>query len=114
MVPRSFQDKLVAALREVHKEFFPNGTETTTDFARLASVQHTLRLKRLLDVTKGKVVLGGQVDVDKKYIAPTIVTDVPVNDPLMSEELFGPILPLVPVADVDEALSIVNGSYVFL
>ena len=44
-----------------------------------------MRIKRYLDNTKGKVVLGGQVDIQKKYVAPTVVRDVPVNDSLMEE-----------------------------
>ena len=43
------------------------------------------RLKRYIDETKGKIVFGGQADVEKKYVAPTVVKDVPLDDALMEE-----------------------------
>lgn len=108
LVPRALQDQLVVELREAHAAFFPNGTDTTADYARIVSLHHTQRLKKLLDATKGKVVIGGEVDLEKKYIAPTVVVDVRPDDSLMSEELFGPILPIIPVENLDETLRIVN------
>lgn len=49
---------------------------------------HAQRIKKLLDDTKGTIVFGGEVDVAKKYIAPTLVRDVSGDDSLMSEQVF--------------------------
>lgn len=62
----------------------------------------------VLSGSKGKVVVGGDNDDTERYIAPTIVTGVTVDDTLMKEELFGPILPIIPVNSVDEAIQFVN------
>ncbi|KAJ6174183.1 hypothetical protein N7485_006995 [Penicillium canescens] len=62
------------------------------------------RLDSLLQQTSGKVVYGGQRDRQSRYFAPTIVTGVNPSDPLLSEEIFGPILPIVD-ADFDTAIS---------
>jgi len=62
----------------------------------------------LLENTKGKIVFGGQVDKDTKFIAPTVVKDVGPDDSLMSQEIFGPLLPVVPVDDLDAAIKFVN------
>ncbi|EMD33344.1 hypothetical protein CERSUDRAFT_87228 [Gelatoporia subvermispora B] len=109
LVPRHFQDKLVEALKDALDIFFSNDDPSTSDsYARIVSPQHAQRIKRLLDETRGEIVAGGQADIEQRYIAPTIVKNVLSDDSLMSEEIFGPILPIVPVADIDEAIAFVN------
>lgn len=66
------------------------------------------RLKKLLESTSGNIVHGGQSEESERYIAPTIVTNVTAEDALMEEELFGPILPILTVNDLDEAISFIN------
>ena len=53
--------------------------------------------------------MGGESDATERYIAPTIVTNVAKDDKLMEEELFGPLLPILTVNSVDEAIQFVNG-----
>ena len=48
----------------------------------------------MLNASQGNVVIGGERDVDDLYIAPTVVTDLTAEDSLMTEEIFGPILPI--------------------
>ena len=62
----------------------------------------------MLDATRGKIVIGGERDLEDLYIAPTVVTDVTAEDSLMTEEIFGPILPILSVESVKEALQLVN------
>lgn len=62
----------------------------------------------MLDGTKGTIVLGGQTDEADRFIAPTIVKDVKLDDSLMADEIFGPLLPIVPVSGLDEAITIIN------
>ena len=56
--------------------------------------------------------MGGETDEEQRFIAPTIVRDVTFEDSLMSEEIFGPILPIIPVKDVDQAIELINTQYV--
>jgi len=57
----------------------------------------------------GEVVCGGQTDRDDLYIAPTILKNVSADAPVMQEEIFGPVLPVLAIKDVDEALAFVQG-----
>ncbi|KAI9001464.1 aldehyde dehydrogenase [Trametes punicea] len=108
LVPAHFQDTLVEAMKEVYESFYPEGPEKSDSLSRIVSVAHATRIKSLIDETKGKVVLGGGADLSKRYIAPTVVRDVSADDPLMGEEIFGPVLPIVPVKDVDEAVAFIR------
>ncbi|KZT65563.1 aldehyde dehydrogenase [Daedalea quercina L-15889] len=108
LVPEFFQDQFVKVLEEVYCELHPTDPKTSGQMARIVNERHTKRLKQLLDDTKGTVVFGGTVDIAAKYVAPTLVKNVKRDDALMSEELFGPILAVVPVRDLDEAITFIN------
>ena len=68
-----------------HDLFFPDGPAKSDSLGRIVTSAHTQRIKNLIDGTKGTVVFGGDADVARKYIAPTLVKDVPGDDSLMSE-----------------------------
>lgn len=74
----------------------------------MGSASQYKRVKSMLDGTKGKVVLGGECDETQLYIAPTVVENVSPEDSLMSDEIFGPILPIMTVKSLDEAITYVN------
>ncbi len=56
----------------------------------------------------GKAVIGGKVDADDLWIEPTVLIDVMPSDPIMQEEIFGPILPILEVKSVCEAIQFIN------
>jgi acyl-CoA reductase-like NAD-dependent aldehyde dehydrogenase len=65
--------------------------------------------RRVSGLLKGaKVAIGGQVDMSEKYIAPTVLYDVQLSDPVMQDEIFGPILPIVTVESAFDAIKIIN------
>ncbi|KAL4266026.1 Aldehyde dehydrogenase [Pleurotus pulmonarius] len=103
-IPREKQDEFITALKECYNQFFPNGALGSGLIGHIVNGTHFNRLKSLLSRTQGTIVLGGQTD-DKLGMEPTIVADVTVNDSLMEEELFGPILPILPVKSIQEAIS---------
>ncbi|MFD5299488.1 aldehyde dehydrogenase family protein [Streptomyces mutabilis] len=78
----------------------------STEYARIVNERHFDRLTGLLD--SGRVVVGGGSDRSRKYIAPTVLADVAPDAPVMREEIFGPILPIVTVSGLDEAIDFVN------
>ncbi|MFF1808282.1 aldehyde dehydrogenase family protein [Streptomyces sp. NPDC058251] len=84
------------------------GTEPrrSAEFGRIVNERHFDRLSSLLD--SGRTVTGGDSDRATKYIAPTVLADVDPKAPVMREEIFGPILPIVTVADLDEAIGFIN------
>ncbi|CAE6399374.1 unnamed protein product [Rhizoctonia solani] len=112
IVPREGQDALVKELEVAYKEFYPQGAKSSDSYSRIISTGHWDRIKGMLDGTNGKVVLGGGTDADRdsKFIAPTVVKDVGADDVLMKSEIFGPILPILPVKDVDAAIEYVNAN----
>jgi aldehyde dehydrogenase (NAD+) len=66
-------------------EFYPDGTAEPGTVARIPNHGNFDRVKRLLDNTKGTIILGGDTDRETKYVAPTIVRNVGSDDSLMSE-----------------------------
>ncbi|MBF6207359.1 aldehyde dehydrogenase family protein [Streptomyces gardneri] len=94
------------ALREAITELFGHDPQHSPDYARIVSADHLARLTKLLD--DGTVAAGGQVDEHARYLAPTVLTDVDPTSAVMQQEIFGPILPIVEVADVDAAVDFVN------
>ncbi|CAI8040250.1 Aldehyde dehydrogenase family 3 member A2 [Geodia barretti] len=68
----------------------------------------TKRVMGLLSRSRGRVVMGGESEVSQRYIAPTVVAGVTAEDSLMEEEIFGPVLPVISVDSVDDAIAFVN------
>ncbi|KAG2137879.1 aldehyde dehydrogenase [Suillus bovinus] len=108
LVQRDRQDELVKALQKHYNAFFPNGTLDSPSFGSIVSHLHHNRLTSLLSRTKGEVVLPGRADAARKRLELTIVKNVADGDSLLEEELFGPILPIVPVDSLDQAINFVN------
>ncbi|MEE6164608.1 MULTISPECIES: aldehyde dehydrogenase family protein [unclassified Mycolicibacterium] len=118
LVPRYFQPEAVAAITgnraEVADEFvakakaalvelYGEDPKSNPDFSRMISVGEVKRLASLID--PAKVVAGGQSDADERYLDPTIVYPVHWGDPVMEDEVFGPILPIMTYRDLDEAFA---------
>nr|QYV43141.1 FALDH1 [Colaphellus bowringi] len=103
---KEIQGEFVNASRKVLKEFFGNDPKSSPDYGRILSERHVQRLSGLL---KGaNVALGGEIDVATKYISPTILLDVKPTDPVMQEEIFGPILPIITVENAFDAINFIN------
>ena len=99
-------DKLVDEIRKSVKDFYGADPQQSGDFARISSPRHFSRLKAML--ASGKIAIGGQTDEQQRYIAPTVLVDVTASDSVMQEEIFGPILPMLTVGSIDEAINFVN------
>jgi aldehyde dehydrogenase (NAD+) len=108
LVTRDVEQQLLARLRAQIAEFFGDDPKQTADFSRIVNERHTQRIKGLLDAGGFKVACGGQVDVAAHYVAPTVLTDVDPNAKIMQEEIFGPVLPVLPVDSVRDAIAFVN------
>uniref|UniRef100_A0A8C6WTK3 Aldehyde dehydrogenase n=1 Tax=Neogobius melanostomus TaxID=47308 RepID=A0A8C6WTK3_9GOBI len=105
---KKMRDVLVPALKEVLQEFYGDEPQKSPDLPRIVSPKHWSRLMGLLGRSKGTVVLGGESDEADKYIAPTVLVDVPEDDALMQEEIFGPILPILTVETLEEGINFIN------
>jgi aldehyde dehydrogenase (NAD+) len=106
LVHESRERDLVAALGRAVREFYGDDPKRTPDYGRIVNERHHRRLALLLK--DGEVAIGGQADEAERYIAPTVLRHVSPDAPVMAEEIFGPILPVLPVKSVDEAVRFVN------
>jgi aldehyde dehydrogenase (NAD+) len=98
--------ELVEALRTAIREFFGDDPKRTPDYTRVVNRRHYERLSKLLG--SGEAVIGGESDVSECYIAPTVLRGVKPDAPIMQEEIFGPILPILPVKSIEDAIDFVK------
>lgn len=78
-------------------------------YGRIINDNQFERLKKLVtDPANGQVVTGGDFDTQTKYLAPTVLAQVSVDAPVMEQEIFGPILPIITVADTTAAIDYIN------
>jgi acyl-CoA reductase-like NAD-dependent aldehyde dehydrogenase len=104
----AFVDRRVApafleALRTAIHDFHGEDPRQSAAFGRIINRRHFDRIVGLLDC--GRTVTGGSHDADDLYISPTVLTDVPPDAPVMREEIFGPVLPVVEFGDIGEVLA---------
>lgn len=104
LVQRDVLDAFLSALKAELARFFPNGDES--NMPNIVNDRQFQRLTGLLG--SGSVYCGGGADPATRHISPTVLTDVKPDDPVMREEVFGPILPVLPYATLDEALAFIN------
>ena len=102
---------MASALSTIYKEFYPQGAAKSDSYGRLVNVGSAKRVKDQLEISHGKKVLGGQTN--GVFMEPTILTDVKGDDAIMQDELFAPILSIVPVDTLDEAIEFINDRLAF-
>lgn len=106
VVARSIQADLVGRIARTIAEFYGADPATSPDYGRIVHERHVERLAALM--ASGRVIVGGQVDRDRRYVAPTLLDGVSWDAPIMQEEIFGPILPILPIDDLDSAIAHIN------
>jgi aldehyde dehydrogenase (NAD+) len=105
-VHQSNKAKLLEGIRKYLSRFYGEDPRKSPDFARIINRHHFNRLRRLLE--KGDVIVGGQSDPQDLYIAPTVITNLSWDDPVMQDEIFGPILPVLEFEDLSDVISSLN------
>ncbi|XP_064634705.1 aldehyde dehydrogenase, dimeric NADP-preferring-like isoform X2 [Lineus longissimus] len=107
MCSKDIQADVVTALKRAVTDAYGEDPKQSPDYCRIVSDKHFQRVEKLMN-GGGELAIGGRTDAGEKYIEPTVLTNVKLTDPIMQEEIFGPILPIVPVENVDEAIDIIN------
>ncbi|WP_030812225.1 aldehyde dehydrogenase family protein [Streptomyces sp. NRRL F-2799] len=97
---------LEAALVRAVEGIYGADPAASPEYGRIINERHFDRLSALLD--SGRVAVGGAGDRADKYLAPTVLADVAPDAPVMQAEIFGPILPIVTVPDLDAAVDFIN------
>jgi aldehyde dehydrogenase (NAD+) len=106
LVERSRELALVEELTKCIGEFYGDDPATSDSYGRIVSDRHFDRLVGMIG--EGTVAAGGTSSRTDRYVAPTILTNVKLDGPLMTEEIFGPLLPIIPIDDVAAAVSFVR------
>jgi aldehyde dehydrogenase (NAD+) len=105
----AFLDKAKAAIAKMYGA----DARASADYGRIVNGRHVARLKHLLDDATAKganIVVGGTVDGEQKYIAPTLLTEVSEASAIMQEEIFGPLLPVIRYTDLAGPIRHINAS----
>lgn len=103
---KQVQEKFIESAKKVMVQWYGDKIKQSPDYARIINSNHFKRIVKLLDGTK--IVYGGDCDAEERYIQPTIVVDVKSTDPIMQEEIFGPILPIINVDNAVDAINFIN------
>ncbi len=108
LVHSSVKDKLVEALKAAALKFFSDKPEESYSYGKIINEKQFDRIAGYL--SQGKIAYGGRTDKEKLFIEPTILTDVSMNGSIMKEEIFGPILPILPFNTMEEAKQIIQNN----
>ncbi|KAL6052330.1 hypothetical protein STEG23_014443 [Scotinomys teguina] len=102
----SIQNQIVEKLKKSVKDFYGENAKESRDYGRIINDRHFQRVTGLIEGQK--VAYGGTWDAASRYIAPTILVDVNPQSPVMQEEIFGPVMPIVCVRSLEEAIKFIN------
>ncbi|KAI4862031.1 aldehyde dehydrogenase [Hypoxylon rubiginosum] len=108
LVQKEVVDDFIKFLNASYHEFYPSGPQSSEDYARIINERQFDRIKKMLDTTKGKIVMGGETDRSDLYISPTVVLVDSIDDPMVTEESFGPVWSIVPFDTIDDAIRLAN------
>ncbi|HSC40445.1 MAG TPA: aldehyde dehydrogenase family protein, partial [Chitinophagaceae bacterium] len=105
LVHASVKDRLVQALEACIRKFYGENAAASYDYGKIINARRFDKLTSYL--TQGRVLYGGQYDKAGLYIAPTLMDEVRPDSPLMTEEIFGPVLPILSFETAEEARGLV-------
>ena len=108
LVDGETEKKLVPLIQQAVTEMFGDNPEASEDYGRIVSDRHFNRLAEFIG--SGDVAIGGQTNAENKYIAPTVLTGVSPDSPVMREEIFGPILPVLRSDGLEASIRFIRAS----
>jgi aldehyde dehydrogenase (NAD+) len=114
LVKESVQKPLIESIeKQIEKVYNADkrGVEKSDSYCRIVSQRHFTRLQKLMEdaLLKGATIaVGGKVNVEDRFIAPTLLTEVKTDMAIMQEEIFGPLLPVITYQKVEQAIDLVN------
>ncbi|WP_256972888.1 aldehyde dehydrogenase [Clostridium botulinum] len=108
VVHRNIKEKLISSIGNYIVEFFGENTFESEDYPRIINERHFKRLEGYLK--EGKIVSGGNTDINNLYIEPTIIEGINFENRIMEEEIFGPIFPVIEFEDIDKVIDIVKNN----
>eukprot|EP00947_MAST-08B_sp_MAST-8B-sp1_P004770 g4770.t1 len=111
LVHKDVEAELLAKMKANVEKFFGRDAQQSDSIARIVNERHFDRVSKLLQSHGGQIVTGGleQADRSDNYVPPTIIHEPSPDSAIMTEEIFGPVLPVLSVQSTDEAVDFVNG-----
>lgn len=106
LVDKSIKAEFLDYLDDAINQLYGDDPKQSPDYPRIISDSHFDRLVKLL--SDGEIVSGGETDKSSRYIAPTVLNSISLEDTIMEDEIFGPILPVLEYEDVEECIQIIN------
>lgn len=108
LVHSSIVQPFIAAIKSTLAEFYPNGVAASPDFGRIVNTRHFHRIKNLITSSHGQIVVGGSTDESQNFIEPTFITISDRHDPLIAEEIFGPVAAILPYDDLSSIPALIR------
>jgi aldehyde dehydrogenase (NAD+) len=108
LVHTSRKSELITALKNAIHSFYSNNPAESYNYGKIINEKQFLRLTGYL--SQGTIAHGGGHDISQLYMEPTIMENVPLDAPLMKEEIFGPVLPVLTFTTLDEAKAIIQNN----
>lgn len=105
-VHKSVKDELLKLIINEIRVQFGENVRNSEDYPRIVNKSSLERLSGYLN--DGKIYYGGNIDEDNLYMEPTLIIKPDLNSPLMSDEIFGPILPILVYEDLDNVIKFIN------
>ncbi|MGL4519440.1 MAG: aldehyde dehydrogenase family protein [Phocaeicola sp.] len=106
LVEKSIEEKLVERIIHYWHIFYGAEASKSPVYGRMITPQATARIQQL--IAGEKILYGGKIDVESRYVAPTLVKVENPLSPLMQEEIFGPILPIITIDTLQEGVEFIN------
>lgn len=106
LVNSKIKQELIKNIKKYIKIFLGDNAINNPDYPNIINLNHVLRLQNL--IKDESIILGGKVDQKRLKIEPTLIDKVKLDSPVMSEEIFGPILPIISYKKIDEVINIVK------
>ncbi|KYN41050.1 Aldehyde dehydrogenase family 3 member B1, partial [Trachymyrmex septentrionalis] len=101
------QKKFIEEAKKILHEWYGDNPRESPDLARIISDKHYQRLVNYLS-DKSKIAIGGDMNPAEKFISPTVLVNIQPTDPIMQEEIFGPLLPIININNAYEAINFIN------
>ena len=105
MIEKSVEAPFIEEYKKALTSFFPDGD--MSGMVRIINDKHFERVCNILD-NSGSIAIGGVRDAETRFIEPAVLTDVPIDSPAMQQEIFGPVLPVLPYEKLDDCIDFIR------
>lgn len=107
-VHEKVKDSFINEIKKVIKNFYGENPLKSDSYSNIINLKHLKRLEEYLK--SGSIIVGGEVDSNNRKISPTLIENVSLEDKIMQEEIFGPILPILKYKDINKVIEFITAT----